>query len=255
MVHGYNDWLAVGDRLAETEEDWSKMDRTELIAAIMEHKPESVFEICCGTGWIPYNLPLQVHYLGADANVGCIGLAMKKNPSRDFIQGDLLNPNKWPRGIYDMVLGFSCLKHFTLADWDTIYGKMLFRGKKTLATVYLASEDREDPGFEFPHTAVSMEHLERVICQNGHRLVQIFTLPPLNKGKEPLVLTERLPDSSGIPSSDGGATLEWPVETSNTEMPTGKSSEEKTEPTSGESSPTPENSSSEDTPPDPFENL
>ena len=189
VKQGYETWLEKGNRLEETEAFWKKLDRKKLIESIMEHKPESVIEFCCGTGWIPYELPLQIYYLGMDLNRGCIERAMERNPSRNFgIEDVRKHPD--PRDPFDMALAFSCLKHFTLEDFDKVYGKVLRAGKRTLTTVYLRPKDVEEQQHPYIHTAVTMEHMERVIEENGHRLVQVFTLPPLNTMKEPLVLTE-----------------------------------------------------------------
>lgn len=207
----YSEWLTPA-RLAETEQAWAKMDRSELIAAIMKHHPKTVFEFCCGTGWIPFDLPLDVEYEAIDANEGCIGLAMKKNPTRRFGVQDV----REFAGIepVDMALAFSCLKHFSLEEWDGIYSKVLQAGKRTLTSIYLHAHNKEDPGHGFPHVAVTHERMERVIKENGHRLVQVFTLPPLNKHPEPLVLTERVDDAVDLvareglgQSSDGGGVL------------------------------------------------
>ena len=190
VTQGYETWLAKGNNLAETEGFWKKLNREELIASIMKHKPDTVIEFCCGTGWIPKGLPAEVHYNGLDANPGCIKLATEKNyDNRCFRTIDVRN-YKVQEDPYDMALAFSCLKHFTLADWDNVYGKVLRSGKRTLTTVYLRPKDIEEQQHDYIHTAVSMEHMERVIEENGHKLVQVFTLPPLNTMKEPLVLTE-----------------------------------------------------------------
>lgn len=191
VTQGYDEWLGKLDRLAETEAAWAKLNRGELIAKIMEHNPDTVVEFCCGTGWIPKGLPAEVHYNGLDANPGCIKLATaKNNDDRCFRTVDV---RKFEADyVYDMALAFSCLKHFTLPDLDLVYGKVLQSGKRTLTTVYLRPRDVEEQQHAYIHTAITMEHMERVIEANGHRLVQVFTLPPLNTMKEPLVLTERV---------------------------------------------------------------
>jgi SAM-dependent methyltransferase len=213
VTQGYDEWLAKDNRLKDTEECWAKMDRTELIEAIMKHRPETVVEFCCGTGWIPFHLPLQVDYLGIDKNEGCIELSRKRNPDgwRVFRHDDLLTLHKCKymakdskvEVFYDMALAFSCLKHFTLEDLDLVYGKLLQACKKTLTTVYLRPEDVEETHHPYIHTAITMQHMERVIEENGHKLVQVFTLPPLNTMKEPLVLTERIDDGTDLVSTEG----------------------------------------------------
>lgn len=203
MVVGYETWLTGEGRLEETEGYWAKLDRTELCAKIMEHNPETVIEFCCGTGWIPLGLPLDVHYLGIDAHPGCIHLAEKKNPTREFNQRDMRSVEILARS-YDLALAFSCLKHFTLADWDDVYGRVLRAGKRTLTTIYMKPVDVEEDLHPYVHTAVTMERVERVIKENGHRLVQVFTLPPLNKNPEPLVLTEAVDGQrTDLVSSEG----------------------------------------------------
>lgn len=184
----YSAWLTPG-RLVQTEIEWGTMDRSELINEICRHKPETVVEFCCGTGWIPYELPHHMEYLGIDANEGCIGLAKRRNPTREFRHDDVRKVEIMARG-YDMALAFSCLKHFSLAEWDDIYGKVLRAGKRTLTSIFMDPMDNEDESHGFPHTAVTIKRVERVIEANGHRLVKMFTLPPLNKDPEPLVLTE-----------------------------------------------------------------
>lgn len=190
VVSGYNKWLDA--HLEETEAMWAKMDRTELIAEIEECEPDTVIEFCCGTGWIPKGLHGAIHYNGLDANEDCIGLAMaKNNEDRCFRTIDVREFKVDLR--YDMALAFSCLKHFTLADWDAVYGLVLRSGRRTLTTIFRGG-DREDESPGYPHTRVSMERVERVCEENGHRIVKVFTLPPLNKEPEPLVLTEQIVD-------------------------------------------------------------
>lgn len=192
----YSDWLTP-ERLVDIEKEWGQMDRSELIAEIMKHEPKRVVEFCCGTGWIPFGLPLDVGYLGLDSNPHCLKLAQEKNPTREFMQGDV----RGFKGIklrvpielsVDMALAFSCLKHFTLDEYDNVYGHILSAGDMTLCSVYLADEDREDKGFDFPHTAVSREHLERVVKAHGHEIINVLVMPPLVGSKEPLVLTRRI---------------------------------------------------------------
>lgn len=201
VTQGYEEWLAKADRLAETEQEWAKMDRTELIAKVMESCPNSIVEFCCGTGWIPMGIPAGVAYTGIDANEGCIRLAEKKNPTRAFFIDDVRKFDVIPP--HDMGLAFSCLKHFTLEDLDLVYGKLLRASKRTLTSVYMKPQDVEEQHHAYIHTAITMEHLERIIAENGHRLVQVFTLPPLNKHPEPLVLTERIDDGTGLVSTEG----------------------------------------------------
>jgi hypothetical protein len=202
VTQGYDEWLAKANRLEETEGFWSKLDRKELIESIMKHKPETIIEFCCGTGWIPYDLPLQVDYTGIDANKGCIELALKRNPDRrKFLLTDV-------RTIIapvdnDMGLGFSCLKHFTLEDWELVYGKLLRSSKKTLTTIYLQPHCCEEQQHPYIHTAVTEAFMKRVIRENGHRLVEVFTLPPLNTMKEPLVLTEKVDVAASLVSRGG----------------------------------------------------
>jgi len=190
VVKGYNDWLTK-DRLVETEAEWAQMDRGPLLQKILDFEPKTVIEFCCGTGWIPKGLPLDIEYVGIDANMYCLELARQKNPTQVFFQMNLLQDFvvQKPK---DMALAFSCLKHFTLADYDQVYGLVLDAGKHTLCSVYLADGDREDPGMVYPHTAISREHLERVVKAHGHEILDILVMPPLVGPKEPLVLTKRL---------------------------------------------------------------
>jgi hypothetical protein len=196
VVTGYNDWLTK-ERLAETEVEWAKMDRSKVLQKIADFSPQSIIEFCCGTGWIPKGIPKDVVYIGVDANPGCIDLAAKKNPedSRVFVQEDVRKFEVLPDR-QDMALAFSCLKHFTLADYDAVYGLVLDSGERTLCSVYMATQDREDVGLDYPHTAISRDHLERVVAAHGHTILDILTMPPLVGPKEPLVLTARIEEPS-----------------------------------------------------------
>ncbi len=184
----YSEWLTA-ERLVQIEKDWAAMDRVGLIAAIMKHEPKTVVEFCCGTGWIPKGLPKDVEYHGFDANPHCLTLARQKNQdeTRGFTRANVIELTY--HAVTDMALAFSCLKHFTLADWDAVYGLILRAGRRTLTSIFRGVE-REDESHGFPHTRVSMERVERVVDAHGHRIVDIFTLPPLNVEPEPLILTE-----------------------------------------------------------------
>lgn len=187
VVSGYNKWLDA--HLEETEAMWANMDRGQLLAAIEKHDPATVIEFCCGTGWIPKGLNEATQYMGIDANAGCIAYAKRKNPepTRMFAHLDVITMPQPEE--HDLALAFSCLKHFTLADWDQVYGMILRSGRRTLTTIF-RGEEREDESPGYPHTRVSMDRVERLCEENNHRIVEIFTLPPLNKEPEPLVLTE-----------------------------------------------------------------
>ena len=177
------------NRVVETEIEWSKMDRKKLWATIIDLDPESVIEFCCGTGWIPMGLPPDIKYLGIDANRQCIALASAKNfESRVFFVQDI---RKTPETeVRDLSLAFSCLKHFPLAEWDDIYSKVLSLGRMSLTSIFMGPEDHEDETRGFPHTQVTMDRVIRVAKDAGHSIVRVFTLPPLNKQPEPLVLTQ-----------------------------------------------------------------
>ena len=190
VVKGYDNWLTK-DRLLETEAEWAQMDRSKVLQKILDFEPKTVVEFCCGTGWIPLGLPIDTEYLGIDANAGCIHLAAQKDPTREFLHLDILE-GYLVRPPQDMALAFSCLKHFTLADWDRVYGTVLEAGNVTLCSVYIADADREDKGYDYPHTAVSRERLDRVVAAHGHEILDILVMPPLVGPKEPLVLTQRV---------------------------------------------------------------
>jgi hypothetical protein len=189
VVKGYDNWLTK-ERLVETEAEWAQMDRSKVLQKITDFQPKTVVEFCCGTGWIPNGLPKDIEYHGFDANLYCLNLAREKNPegSRGFTHANVIGMTY--HAVTDMALAFSCLKHFTLADWDTVYGMVLDAGRHTLCSVYLAEDDREDPGYGYPHTAVSREHLERIVHEAGHEILDILVMPPLVGPKEPLVLTK-----------------------------------------------------------------
>ncbi len=196
VVDGYNKWLE--EHLEETEAVWAKLDRSEVIAAIEKYEPLSVIEFCCGTGWIPKGLNDATVYRGIDANWNCLAYARKKNPevTRKFTHADVREIEVPVR--VDMAVAFSCLKHFTLVEWDGVYAKVLQSGKRTLTSIFMSSQDEENERHGFPHTSVTLKRVERVMKENGHRLVQIFTLPPISKEPEPLVLTELIDASLDV---------------------------------------------------------
>lgn len=201
VVKGYNDWLTK-ECLAATELEWAKMDRSDVLRKITDFEPKTVVEFCCGTGWIPHGLPKDIEYHGFDANPHCLELAIKKNmeESRSFTRADVIGFTY--HAVTDMALAFSCLKHFTLADYDAVYGKVLDAGRHTLCSVYLAVDDREDPGFDYPHTAITLDHLNRVVKAHDHEILDILVMPPLVGPKEPLVLTKRIEQEREIKASE-----------------------------------------------------
>lgn len=184
----YSDWMTP-KYLEVTEPKWAALDRSELIALIGKSEPSTVVEFCCGTGWIPLGLPADVDYLGIDANLHCLALAREKNPEREFLHLDIRSYEVRPP--QDMALGFSCLKHFSLAEWDEIYTKILNAGDRTITSIFIGKKDLEDQSAGFHHTCVSRDHVVKVVHAAGHRIVDILELPPLNEGPEPLVVTER----------------------------------------------------------------
>lgn len=191
-VPDYSDWMTP-EYLAVTEPKWAALDRSELCALIEKYDPETVVEFCCGTGWIPKGLREVIEYVGIDANPGCIELATAKNPesTRLFMLRDIREFGKPSLPLFDMALGFACLKHFSLADWDEIYTKILNAGNRTITSIFIGEKNLEDRSAGFHHTCVSRDHLVKVVHAAGHKIVDILEMPPLNEGPEPLVVTVR----------------------------------------------------------------
>jgi SAM-dependent methyltransferase len=133
-----------------------------------------VLELCCGTGWIPHALPIEVGYTGVDNNPEFLLLASRKNDvKRRFLQGDLREVSgPWLkyRGApeyLDVVCMFAALKHFGLHEWDSIFGHLLDLAPTAVFDVQLTPHDVDDVK-EFHHVSVSWDHVSQLLANHGH---------------------------------------------------------------------------------------
>src|SRR5690242_16105072 len=187
----YSKWLTY-ERLQAEEVQWADPDtRTwpEFVdwirnIAQADEDVQSIVEFGCGTGWVPANLPAELHYVGIDSNPHCLALAMKKNRGRLFSLADIRDNHPLT---YDIACAFSVLKHFELHEWDTIVAKVLRCGVRYGLFSMPVAEDTKDDGIMFPHVWVTEQRLVRAVEKAGHTLME---LAPLATGERMAVTSK-----------------------------------------------------------------
>jgi len=123
-----------------------------------------VIEYGCGTGWVPQHLPVEMHYIGVDANLYCLQLALQRNPGRMFVYADVRREMVLT---FDLACAFSFLKHFGLHEWDEVVAQVLRHGRYGLFTMPVGPETR-DEGVDFPHVWVTEDRLRAAVNVAGH---------------------------------------------------------------------------------------
>lgn len=180
MIADYSAYLTP-ERLAVEEQAWResgihRLYATELLKAMASEDCISVVEVGCGTGWVPTCLPDSIMYGGVDVNAGCIEIAQRKNPFRDFLVADIreslatLDPSgRW----WDAGCAFAFLKHFALHEWSDIVRHLLSFGRVGVFTMNVGTEDVDDFSQGYPHTWVTPATLDNAVQAAGHGVVSM----------------------------------------------------------------------------------
>src|SRR5690242_8202703 len=178
----YSRWLTSERLMAEevlwgdpSTRTWPSFVDWILKISQADDEVQSIVEFGCGTGWVPANLPKDLHYVGIDSNPMCLALAMKKNRGRLFSLADIREDHALT---YDIACAFSTLKHFALYEWDAVVGKVLKCGVRYgLFSMPINDEESIDDGVYFPHVWVTEQRLVRAVEKAGHTLMELVPLP------------------------------------------------------------------------------
>jgi trans-aconitate methyltransferase len=163
------------ERALKEEVNWI-LDHTHgrhfefLLPRLDEYKIQSVVEFGSGAGIVASSIIKKVpQYIGMDANDHFLATAKKRNPTLQFVKGDVrtwLPP--WPA---DLALSSAFFKHFSLEEWDEIIARVLRAGKFGCFDVQLCANEHDD-GTDYHHVFVSETHLERAVISAGHVIVE-----------------------------------------------------------------------------------
>lgn len=175
IKNDYSEWLSVDNRLEVEEKLWAETCNNTLMANIVKEVCKkypyitTIQEFGCGTGWIPSYLPLELDYCGLDKNPGCLELARAKNPTREFVHFDVRHfvPEQ-----VDLVITLSFLKHFELEEWDALFNKIITSGTHACFSMSIDATNNDD-GVDFPHSWITMEHIEDQIKNAGHHIENV----------------------------------------------------------------------------------
>ena len=171
----YSSWLA-DHNLLKIEDSWKKAKFHEQYAVVIksvcaENALNTILELGCGTGWVPYELGQGFAYVGVDSNSECVDLARKKNPGAMFVKKDIRNFRKGKVPPFDVVCAFAVFKHFGLHEWRDVFRNALSLGKFGIFSMSISEEDHDD-GTEFHHVWVSEKTLTREIELAGHEMLE-----------------------------------------------------------------------------------
>jgi len=196
MKSDYSDYLMDPAHLENEESEWARQGFYKKNAGAVRDVLQSrglktVVEFGCGSGWVAYELGEKGYsnsYIGIDKNPNCIDLAHTRNQYMTFIEGDVRD--LWSFDC-DVVCAFAFLKHFSLEEWGSILCHILEYGKFGVFAVAIADHDLDD-GTDFPHTSVTLEHLDRAVAAAGHKILKTEHQADSATGYEMLVWTERV---------------------------------------------------------------
>lgn len=166
----YTFW--VNQNVEQTEKDWLEnpvlhREQYETIADLVG----PVVEVGCGSGCLAQYI--KNPYTGLDQSDRLLELARAKNPDKVFASVNIrrIDPMKFRA---DHVCAFGFMKHFSLKEWDSIFGRLAYMAAKTLTIeTPLAAEDWEELGYEFPHVFVTDARVRRNAAQNGFEVVKV----------------------------------------------------------------------------------
>lgn len=172
------------DRAMAEEVEWV-LNQTQLLhwkflrPRLARHLGEAprVIEFGCGSGILAEMLPPGVVYAGVDANAWFLDRARERHKSaaarRDFYQGDVrsFSQGTGGQGRFDLAMAWQFLKHFSLAEWPSILGRVLAAGEYGAFDVQLLGRDMDD-GTAFHHSYVSEQALADAIHAAGHEEVE-----------------------------------------------------------------------------------
>jgi hypothetical protein len=172
----------------------------------------TVIEFGCGSGIVAEGLPLEVSYLGIDANEWFLERARLRNKdygptSRAFRLLDVRQCHPDGQGgVRDLSMAFAFLKHFSLEEFGQILARVLAHGRYGCLGVQLLEADLDD-GTEYHHTFITEEHLTRALALAGHREVEREQLwdwkhDSGGTGRSVLVWTEQMTFQLNAPRSN-----------------------------------------------------
>jgi hypothetical protein len=166
----YTFW--VNDNVEQTEKDWLEnptghREQYETIADL----EGAITEVGCGSGQLATYI--KNPYQGMDQSIELLKIAQHKNPSKAFA---LVNIRKLDvaRCKVDNVCAFGFMKHFSLAEWDSIFARLATMAVKTLTVeTPLAETDWEEMGYDFPHVFVTDTRVRANATRNGFKVVRV----------------------------------------------------------------------------------
>lgn len=180
----YTFW--VNDNIEQTEKDWieNPQGHQEQYETIKDLQG-SVLEVGCGSGCLAQHITNK--YLGFDQSEKLLRLARAKNPDKKFVTGNIREiPANWHS---DHVCAFGFMKHFSLSEWDEIFGKLAAVALKTLTIeTPIRDEEWEDVEHDFPHVFVSEARVWRDAELCGFKVLRVSE----NSAKEFTYRMERI---------------------------------------------------------------
>lgn len=189
----YSDWLTP-EELAKEDAEWVRdaanqsIYRANLIAEICRDKNiHSVVEYGCGTGLIAPLLPEYIVYLGVDRNSECVRIARGRSKFQAFEVGDLRRPLSC-----HLACCFAVLKHFGLHEWGLNLSGILSNADYGLFDVQMSHGEPRDDDFEFHHTWIDQNMLDKAVGVGGHRIVKTMDTHEDEHGIQRMVWTERV---------------------------------------------------------------
>jgi len=192
MKSDYSEYLMDPAHLENEEAEWARQGfykkNAQYVKDFMEENDlTTVIEFGCGTGLVACEID-SCDYVGIDKNPRCIARA-KERCTKGVIECMDMREVGFER--FDIACSFAFLKHFGLHEWDNILNKMISGSAYGLFAVAISEHDLDD-GTDFPHTSVTLEHLDLAVAAAGHKILKTEHQADSATGYEMLVWTERV---------------------------------------------------------------
>lgn len=176
----YSEWL-IGDRLDAEDRAWGETGQyrrnveqvMRAIRCFAAPRP-TVVELGCGSGWMPLALGDRVRYLGIDKSPALLHLSQQRNLGSDatFHLADLRDVTPATLAALghpapDIIYSFSVLKHFGLAEWESLLRRVLTLGDRFVIQLQTTDATSLDDGAEYHHTWINADDVSRYIADSG----------------------------------------------------------------------------------------
>jgi SAM-dependent methyltransferase len=188
--------VLVGEALTREDDTWIRLihEKQHLAGGLSYLEFSNVLEIGCGTGLyagILHELLPKASYIGVDASLEMIAIARRRNPSLTFVRCDFRKFQSSTQS--DLVCAHAFLKHFSLADWLTLFPKFLSLGRVAQFDMQTALATLNDGSPSFGNNLwVPRTMLDELLDEAGHEVLSEEIVYEYDGRRATIFLTSRV---------------------------------------------------------------